>query len=345
MNGIKDMPWLCNVELIKTTKLITLTTMNDDQKSPLVSIVVPSYNQGEFIKQTIDSILAQDYAPIQIIVVDGASTDNTVKILKSYGDRRDLIWLSEPDRGVVDAVNKGFTLAQGKIIGIQSSDDLYLPKAISKVINEFKRDDSIGLVYGDSIKIDAFGNEIFRAQTSQFSIRNMLLAKTWIPQSAAFFRRELIDICGGWNEEISYVADTDLWLRIAFRTKVLKVNDFLGQHRAHENQRDKQALKISRDYCKMIDYSDDIASASKEIKKAAKASKYLIKVRYNQTGQHWISAWNLLNAGLIDKSVMQPKRIFFYALELPIRSFLSSFKRKITNFLSLNEISSNNPKL
>jgi glycosyltransferase involved in cell wall biosynthesis len=313
--------------------------MSEYQENPLVSIVVPSYNQGNFIKQTIDSILEQDYSPIEIIVIDGASTDNTVEILKSYGDRPNLIWRSEPDKGVVDAVNKGFVLAQGEIIGIQSSDDVYLPKAISKAVDEFNRDKSIGLVYGDSIKIDEFGKEIFRNQTSEFTIRNMLLGKTWIPQSAAFFRKQFIEICGDWNEEISYVADTDLWLRLAFKTNVLKINVFLGKHRAHEYQRDKQAMKISRDYCKMIDQSGDIVSASKEIKKAAKASKYLIKVRYNYTAKHWMSAWNLLNAGLIDSAVMQPRKILFYAFELPFRSFLSRIKKSIVQFFLPNKIS------
>ena len=94
----------------------------------LLSIVVPSYNQGAYIRETLDSIFAQDYRPIEVLVLDGASKDETVEILRSY-DAPELRWWSERDRGVVDAVNKGLARASGEIIGIQSSDDTYLPGA------------------------------------------------------------------------------------------------------------------------------------------------------------------------------------------------------------------------
>src|SRR4029078_10041925 len=94
---------------------------------PLVSIIVPSFNQGRFIRTTIDSILEQSYRPLEAIVVDGGSNDDTVDVLKSYGDLPELRWTSEPDTGVADAVNKGFARARGEVIGIQSSDDWYAP--------------------------------------------------------------------------------------------------------------------------------------------------------------------------------------------------------------------------
>src|SRR6185503_12008114 len=100
----------------------------------LVSIIIPSFNQGRFIKETIDSILSQDYRPIEVLVLDGASTDETVQVLSSYEGVPELTWVSERDGGVVDAVNKGLMRARGEIIGIQSSDDLYLPGAISAAV-------------------------------------------------------------------------------------------------------------------------------------------------------------------------------------------------------------------
>src|SRR4051812_41118582 len=98
---------------------------------PLVSVIIPSYNQGRFIRETIDSVLSQDYRPIEVLVFDGASKDETVSVLKSY-DAPELQWWSEPDRGVVDAVNKGLARARGDIVAIQSSDDVYVPGAISR---------------------------------------------------------------------------------------------------------------------------------------------------------------------------------------------------------------------
>src|SRR5690606_33014626 len=95
---------------------------------PLVSVVTPSYNKGKFIKETIESVLSQDYPNIEYIVMDGGSTDETVDILKSYGDR--IAWISEKDDGQADAVNKGIARARGEIIGWLNSDDTYLPGAV-----------------------------------------------------------------------------------------------------------------------------------------------------------------------------------------------------------------------
>src|SRR4051794_3921073 len=96
-----------------------LNTLPPLTERPLVTIVVPSFNQGRFIRTTIDSVLEQTYRPLEIIVVDGGSNDETVSVLQSYGDLPELRWTSEPDKGVADAVNKGFAQARGEVIGIQ----------------------------------------------------------------------------------------------------------------------------------------------------------------------------------------------------------------------------------
>ena len=195
-------------------------------EDPTVSIVIPSFNQGKFIRACIDSILEQDYPHLRIHVVDGASTDETVDVLKSYGPSDRLDWVSEPDRGVVDAVNKGFERVSGEIVGIQSSDDLYLPGAIRSAVDAFRADQNVGLVYGDTLKVDADGNELLRQSTSDFSLENLLTFRTWIPQPSAFFRREMLEVCGGWDESIPYAPDTDLWIRMAYRSEVKKLQQF-----------------------------------------------------------------------------------------------------------------------
>src|SRR5262245_47637775 len=113
---------------------------------PLVSIVVPSFNQGRFIRTTIDSVLQQAYRPLEIIVVDGGSTDETIDVLKAYGNLPELQWTSEPDHGVADAVNKGFQRARGDVIGIQSSDDWYTPGAVAAAVEALQAADSPALV-------------------------------------------------------------------------------------------------------------------------------------------------------------------------------------------------------
>src|SRR5512146_2080279 len=107
---------------------------------PLVSIVIPSFSQGKYIAETLDSVLAQDYRPMEVLVLDGASKDDTVAVLHRYDSVPEVRWWSEPDRGVVDAVNKGLAIAKGEIEAIQSSDDTYAPGAISAAVEGFSRD-------------------------------------------------------------------------------------------------------------------------------------------------------------------------------------------------------------
>lgn len=295
---------------------------------PLVSIIVPSYNQGRFIGDTIDSILGQNYRPLKIHVIDGASTDETIEVLKSYGDISELEWMSESDKGVVDAVNKGFSQLKGHICGIQSSDDMYLPGAIEAVVDQFKRHLSTGLIYADTMKVDADGKEILRQRIGPWSLENAFLLKTWIPQPSAFFRLGMLEACGGWNEAIPYAPDTDLWIRMAFRTEVLKLDQFLSQRRMHSAQRDTQGAKIIRDYCRMIDESPDIANASDELKRAARAGKHLMKIRYNPTGSDWADAWNRFRAGQIAPEIQCPRSVLRH-LTLPARRVLSKMKQRV----------------
>ncbi len=294
----------------------------------LVSIVVPSYNQGQFIQATIDSILSQDYRPIEICVVDGGSTDETLAVLHTYQEHAELSWTSEPDEGVVDAVNKGFAKIKGDIVAIQSSDDMYLPGSITRIVQNFNEDKDLGLVYGDTIKVDADGKEILRQKVAPYTLENFLLGRTWIPQPSAFFRREILDICGGWDSQVPYAADTDLWLRMAFRTKVKKIDTYLSLRRVHSSQRDTQSARIAKDYARMIDQSADIANASPNLRRAAVAGKYLKRIRYNASGSDLMSAWNQLIAGLIHPPVRNLPRVGYFTL-LPIRRLLSLFKQRV----------------
>ena len=164
---------------------------------PLVSIIVPSYNQGRFIRRTLESILTQDYRPIEILVIDGASTDETVHVLREFESAPELDWVSERDSGVVEAVNKGFARARGEIGGIQSSDDFYLPGAISAGVRALRVDPTLAFAYGDVAKVDAEGHEISRSALAPFSLESVLTMATWIPQPSTFFRMGLAKELGG----------------------------------------------------------------------------------------------------------------------------------------------------
>lgn len=252
--------------------------------TPRVSIIVPSFNQGSFIRQTIQSCLDQDYRPIEIIVMDGASTDNTVEVLKSFGDIPELTWVSEPDDGVVDAVNKGLRKATGEIAAIQSSDDFYLPGAFRACVDALTDDPGLSFVFGDIIKVDAEGGELSRNVLAPYSLKNVLSLKTWIPQPGCFFRLAKARAAGGWRETVPYAADTDLWLRMALKGRALKIDRFVSKRRMHGEQRDVHGDRILRDYSQMIDDLFDHFGADPALRPLAEDGLLRQRIRYGAPG-------------------------------------------------------------
>jgi len=299
-------------------------------KYPLVSIIVPSFNQGKFIRETIDSILAQDYRPLEILVMDGASTDETLEVLESYGGIPELNWLSEPDNGVADAVNKGMAKAAGQILAIQSSDDVYLRGAISAAVEFLTGHEDVALVYGDVELINEQSEIIGRDLLTAFNLNDYLGRFTYIPQPSAFFRANLVGEIGGWRQEVSYAADADFWFRIAVKHKVAKLDRVMACYRYHIDQRDRQKAKIARDWEKSI--RDLLASGplNASARRFARMGIYLAKYRYTPE-----SRWAQRTRYLYQAAAANPRAVFnrnFPKRELligrePIWKFLSRVKR------------------
>ncbi|MEA3489026.1 MAG: glycosyltransferase family 2 protein [Candidatus Omnitrophota bacterium] len=264
-------------------------------ENPLVSIIIPSFNQGKYLKKTIESIREQDYSPVEIVIIDGASTDSTIDVLHGYDSCEKITWVSEPDNGVADAVNKGFKLVRGQICAIQSSDDYYMPGAIRKIVSCFINDNELGLVYGDIIKTNEFDEEITKYRIKPFSIRSFLTVETWIPQPSAFFRTELISELKAWNSDY-YCCDTEFWLRAVLRTKVLKIDEYISKRLMHAGQRDQNAAEISKSYREMIDRSGDIKKLPFWLRRAAECGKWMMSFRYNPTGSDWMATYYLWKA-------------------------------------------------
>lgn len=252
-------------------------------RSPLVSIIVPSFNQGRFIRETIESCLCQDYRPLEVVIIDGASTDGTVGVLHGYDNVPEVRWISEPDSGVAEAVNKGFAVARGEIAGIQSSDDAYLPGAVSGAVACFTAEPSLGLVYGDVQNMDAAGRELKLFRSAPFSLETFLCKSTLILQPAAFFRLALARELGGWTPAY-FVCDTELWLRMAFRAPARKVDAVWGLRHMHDVQRNTQGRKIADSYRKMIDESPDLATAPHRLRRAARCGRLLTDAVYREGG-------------------------------------------------------------
>jgi glycosyltransferase involved in cell wall biosynthesis len=179
---------------------------------PLVSIVTPSFNQGRFIRETIESVLGQDYPRIEYIVMDGGSTDETVKILREYDDR--LVWVSERDRGQADAINKGWRRARGAVLAYLNSDDTYLPGAVARAVACLEDHPGAGAVYGEGYHVDESGAILERYPTEPFSM-GRLVETCFICQPTVFLRRTAVERAGLLDEALHYCIDYDLWIRMA----------------------------------------------------------------------------------------------------------------------------------
>jgi len=178
-----------------------------------ISIITPTRNMARFLEPCILSILQQCYPNIEHIVVDGASTDNTLEILRRYPHIR---WISEPDRGLSDALNKGIQMATGEIIGWCNADDLYLPGTLTAVNELFKQHPEIDLYYGDYREIDETGRSLRVVRETHFSPTVFRwLHVNVISTPAAFWRKRMHDKGLWFDEKIRYAMDYD-FLRRAF---------------------------------------------------------------------------------------------------------------------------------
>ncbi|HEU5260781.1 MAG TPA: glycosyltransferase family 2 protein [Gemmatimonadales bacterium] len=200
---------------------------------PLISVVTPSYNQGRFLERTIRSVLEQNYPQFEHIVMDGASTDGTIEILRRY---RHLTWVSEKDSGQAAALNEGLRRARGEIIAWINSDDWYEPDIFHAVAAFFVANPDKHIVMGDCRLVDADGRSLGVLINYERGLRQ--LRKYWqarsIPtQPAVFFRRSLLDEFGFLDESLHYALDYDLWLRFAAKHRFYRLDRIAANYRFH----------------------------------------------------------------------------------------------------------------
>lgn len=205
-----------------------------DNEMPLVSVITPSFNQGRFIEYAILSIKNQDYPNIEHIIVDGGSTDNTQDIIRKYDGKYNLRWISEPDRGQSDAVNKGFKMANGDIIGWINSDDAYFSKfTIHRTVKFFEEHKRYAIVYGDTILIDSNNIVIRIAPILPTFNYSALKMRNILAQPSVFFKKCIIEEYQ-LNPRLHYGMDYDFWLRVGAKNKFYHMDDILSCFRLHE---------------------------------------------------------------------------------------------------------------
>ena len=180
----------------------------------LFSIITPSYNQGQFIQATIDSVLGQSYRNIEYFVIDGGSNDNTLEILQQYSDPR-LTWISERDVGQSDAINKGLRRATGEYLTYLNSDDLLLPDSISFAVQYFEQHPQVDLLYGDGYYVDMQGKRLSAYRSTRFALAECLFDRQRLAQPGTFWRKQVTEAIGLFDEELHYRMDFDYWVRAA----------------------------------------------------------------------------------------------------------------------------------
>ncbi len=224
------------------------------EQKPLVTIVTPSYNQADYLEQTLVSVLGQGYPNLEYLVVDGGSTDGSAEIIKRYADQL-AWWVSEKDEGQADAINKGFSRATGKYIAWLNSDDIYLPGTIGKAVETLEKYPDAGMVYANLLSINARGEHVNTIRYRPFALED-LLAFFIIGQPTVFMRRSVLEEAGCLSKEYNYLLDHHLWLRMASLAELRYVPEPWAAARYHPSAKNMaQAANFGPEAFRILEWA------------------------------------------------------------------------------------------
>jgi GT2 family glycosyltransferase len=242
------------------------------------------------------SVLGQDYVEIEYIVIDGASTDGSVDIIKKYADRL-AYWVSEKDRGQAEAINKGFARAHGEIVAWLNSDDYYLPGAVAAAVKAFDEHPEAMLVYADMLAVDEHGQTTNELKYQQLTLEDLLCFQI-IGQPAVFMRRSALEASGGLDLTFHFLLDHLLWIRIAQQGRILHVDQTWAAARYHAEAKNRaKAAEFGREAFRIletVERDSNLAPAFAKVRKRATASAHRVDARYLLDGGQpaaALSAW------------------------------------------------------
>jgi GT2 family glycosyltransferase len=285
-----------------------------------VSIITPSYNQAQFLRQAMVSVLEQDFTPLEYLVVDGGSTDGSVAIIKEQEERL-AWWVTEPDSGQADAINKALAHARGDVVAWLNSDDLYLPGAVRAGVQALEAHPDAVLVYGNMQAVDAEGRIINRLRYGQLNFEDLLCFQI-IGQPATFMRRRALEAAGGLDASFHCLLDHHLWIRLAQLGPILHVNETWASARFHAAAKNRiSAEEFGKEAFRILDWAAqerDIAPVLKALRRRALAAAHRVNARYLVDAERprrallaWLRAFfiypavalqrlNLLGAAMLD---------------------------------------------
>ena len=252
-----------------------------------VSIITPSFNQAAFLEETLRSVLEQDFPHIEYIVIDGASTDGSVEIIRKYAPRL-AYWVSERDSGQAQAINKGMAHAKGEIVAWLNSDDYYLPGAVSAAVRAFEDHPEAALVHADLLAVDEHGRTINRLKYKQSSLAGLLWFQI-IGQPAVFMRRAAFERAGGLDPAFHFLLDHHLWIRIASQGQILHLPQTWAAARYHPQAKNRaNAAQFGREAFRILDWvarDETLAPMLRRVSRRARASAHRVDARYLLDGE------------------------------------------------------------
>ncbi len=211
---------------------------------PRISVVMPSFNQGRFIEESLKSILDQNYPNLELIVMDGGSTDNTIEVLQRYSDRF-AYWVSEPDGGQTEALRKGFALATGDIECWLNSDDLFEAGVLFEVADHFKKHPEVEAVFGDTTWISDSGETLRVQREMPFNRFVWTYTYNYIPGMSMFWRRRIYEKVGGLDPNFRLAMDADLFIRFADVGRIGHASRRWSRMRFYAEQKNQRLRNVS----------------------------------------------------------------------------------------------------
>ncbi len=304
-----------------STPLAPDMTDDDPDRLPWVTLVTPAYNQGEYLAETIDSVLAQDYPKLEYIVLDDGSTDDTPAVLARYTGK--IRHQRHANMGQARTLNRGWAMGKGSLIGYLSSDDLLEPRAISQLVEALRLDPSAVVSYGDFKLIDAIGRVFREVQAEDYSADRLCVDLVCQPGPGALIRRTVFDATGGWDGDLRQVPDFEFWLRASRFGHFIRVNSSLARYRIHDDSASLRPINRDRSMEIVGVASRFWAGHEGRHPKRALAKAHLIAARSHAQSGRYLSAFGQAARAIIK----HPSELLRPA---SWRTFMSGFLRRLS---------------
>jgi glycosyltransferase involved in cell wall biosynthesis len=298
-------------------------------RSPLVSIVIPTYNHASYLAQAIDSILNQDYANIELIVLDDGSTDGTRAVLESYAGK--FYWETQKNMGQSSTLNKGWSMAKGDILAYLSADDLLLPLAVSRSVACLQSHPNAVLSYCDFDLIDPNSRVVRRVKAPDYDYMEMVTTFICAPSAGAFFWRHAFVKTGGWNTNIHRLPDYDCWLRLGLYGEFVRIPESLAAFRVHEGsqsfsetpiERAEEALEVMSGFYALPNIPTDILA----VKNKAMANAHLLVAQLHLRATRYLMAFREM---FVAAKLSPSSLLSFRFLRMFVNGLLNKFVHRI----------------